>query len=299
MQHTTSKARRELVWRYLNHLPCAEIPSPLELQMMDVSPVIKTLDLPVCERPLSGTGYDVFGVHWTHAPQASSYTPGQPPVYDDIEHWREQVRFPDLRHFPWEQFRRAAAAFDREKYLMAVVLFTGPFERATTLTNFEDCLVNLITEPEGFADLIGAIADYKIALIDQIWDCAQPDIFYLHDDWGTTKSTFMSPALWRQVIKPHTQRIYDAVHAHGALVVQHSCGRVETLVEDMVELGADAWDGQSECNDMDALRARYADRLVILDKPSREEILAASGGQLRLPNQSCRPYPEYPAFLFE
>lgn len=298
MTHAESMSRRTLVWRYLNHLPCAETPTPLEVQMMDASPVIKTLDIPVCERPLGGTGYDVFGVHWTHAPQASHYTPGQSPRYDDITCWRDQVRFPDLDRFSWDELRREAAEFDRENHLMAVVLFTGPFERATTLTSFEDCLVDLITEPEEFSELIGAIADYKIALIHRIWDCAQPDIFYLHDDWGTTKSTFMSPELWRQVIKPHTQRIYDAIHAHGALVVQHSCGRVESLIGDMVEMGADAWDGQNECNDMDALRACYGDRIVILDKPTREEIMAACGGQLRLPNQSCLPFPEFPDFLF-
>ena len=298
MNQANPASRRELVWRYLNHQPCAETPTALELQIMDASPVIKTLDPPFCERPINGTGYDVFGVHWTQAPQACHYTPGQSPRYDDITCWREELRFPDPARFLWEQLRRDAAKFDREHPLLAVVLFTGPFERATTLTNFEDCLVDMISEPEDFADLIGAIADYKIDLIERIWDCAQPDIFCLHDDWGTTKSTFMSPDLWRQVIQPHTQRIYDAIHAHGAIVAQHSCGRIETLIGDMVEMGADLWDGQSECNDMESLRARYGDRLVIPDKPTRKEIMAACGGQLRLPNQSCLPYPEIPEFIF-
>ncbi len=290
--------KRETILRFLKRLPCDTHPTPMELQMMGVSPCIRPVDVPLCERPFGGTGYDVFGVHWSAAPQASHYTPGQPPIYDDIERWQEQVRFPNLAHFPWDDLRRQAAQIDRTQFLVSAVLLNGPFERTTTLTSFEDCLVNLITEPEAFSDLIGAIADYKIALIEQLWDCAQPDIFYLHDDWGTMKSTFMSPALWRQVIKPHTKRIYDAIHAHGALVVQHSCGAVGPLIGDMVEMGADAWDGQSECNDLEALRAQYGSQIVILDKPTREEILAASGGQFRMPGHTYGAYEEYPEFLF-
>ena len=289
--------RKDNALRYLRREPGAEKPAPELLDMMGGSELLKVLDVPVRERPMKGSGYDVFGVHWSATDSISHYTHGQDPVYDDIEDWREQVRFPNIEKFEWDELREQAAAVNREEKLVSVVLYTGPFERATELTSFEDCLVNLISDPEEFAELIGAIADYKIAVINKVWECAQPDIYLIHDDWGTMKSTFMNPDLWREVVKPHTKRIYDAIHAHGAIVAQHSCGAIGPLVGDMVEMGADAWDGQPECNDYPALIEKYGDRLIFLEKPERRDDPDAP--KPPMPGEKYGAYAEYPEFLFE
>ena len=287
---------RDNLLRYFRFEDCDHEPTVEQMNVMAGSDEIAIVDIPVRERPLHGSGFDIFGVHWSATNDVSHYTPKQKPIYDDIEDWHAQVRFPDIEKFEWEQLRADAARIDRSKQLVSVVMYCGPFERTTMLTSMEDCLVNLISDPEDFADLIGAITDYKIALVHKIWDCAQPDMYLLHDDWGTAKSTFMSPKLWREVIKPHTKRLYDAVHSHGALVIQHSCGAVGPLVGDMAELGADAWDGQPECNDFAALRASYGDRLRILDKPPMPD--TAEGAPL-MPNEKYGAYADYPEFLFE
>lgn len=288
---------RENALRFLHHQPYDHKPDPAQLALMGNTELVRSLDVPVCERPMFGSGYDVFGVHWTATDGFSHYTVGQEPAYDDIEDWRGQLRIPNIEKFDWDALRADAEAVDREKQLVNVVLYTGPFERATELTSFEDCLVNLITDPEDFADLIGALADYKIALIEKIWECAKPDVFLIHDDWGTARSTFMNPDLWREVIKPHTQRIYDAIHAHGAVIAQHSCGAIAPLIPDMVEMGADAWDGQPECNDFPALEAEFGDRLVFLEKAPHPPLPA--GEKPQLPGTKYGAYAEYPAFLFE
>ena len=288
---------KENALHFLRHEAYDHKPDPVQLCLMGSSDLVTTLDIPVCERPMFGSGYDVFGVHWSATNGFSHYTVGQKPVYDDIEDWRSQVRFPNIEKFDWDALRADAAAVDRSRRIVNVVLYTGPFERATELTSFEDCLVNLITDPEDFSDLLGAIADYKIALIEKIGECARPDVYLFHDDWGTARSTFMNPELWRQVVKPHIRRIYDAIHAQGAIAAQHSCGAIAPLVGDMVEMGADAWDGQEECNDFPALRRQYGDRLVFLEKaplPSGPDAALPP-----LPSPKYGAYEQYPAFLFE
>ena len=294
--------KKENALAYLHHKPCEYVPSDSDLAFMGDSELVYTLDIPVRERPLVGEGYDVFGVHWSASNGASHYTIGQDPVYDDIEEWQEQVRFTDIEKFEWDQLREDAKKVDREKYLVNVVMYNGPFERTTMLTSFEDCLVNLISDPEDFADLIGAIADYKIALIHKIWECAQPDVYLIHDDWGTMKNLFMRPEMWREVIKPHTKRIYDAIHSHGAVVAQHSCGAIRSVVGDMVEIGADVWDAQADCNDLPALRREFEGRLIIPNKvrfsapPPSDEGMA--GPAPMMPNQKYGAYEEYPEFLY-
>lgn len=248
---------------------------PLDTGGRDIPPVgdsmalvscglVQTINPPVCERPMTGEGFDVFGVHWSKTAGVSHYTPNQPPVYDDIENWHSQVRFPNVERLDWDSFRRDAENLDTENNLVCITLFCGLFERATMLTSMEECLMDAISDPENFSGLIGAVADYKIALINKICEYIHPDIIIYHDDWGTNRSTFMSPELWRETIRPHTKRVYDAMLAQGLTICQHSCGCVSPLVNDMIEMGAHMWDAQKSCNDLVGLSEKYSDRIFIL-----------------------------------
>lgn len=308
--------KKEQLMAYLRRTPGVEKPADfpvmddLEGWPADVRPLTSSgklsmgglfqmLDSPACERPMSGEGYDVFGVHWSAASQASHYTPGQKPIYDDITCWREQVRIPNVEKLDWDTFRGFVSRLDPEKPV-SMMLLSGIFERATALTTMQECLMDAISEPEDFSDMLGAIADYKIALIDKISEFVHVDVLTYHDDWGTNRSTFMSPALWREVVRPHTQRIYDAAHRHGIFVIQHSCGCVSPLLPDMIEMGADAWDGQLRCSDMAALQREYGDRIFLLTNDAQYDF--GDRPPADLPAMPPSPYPAYaekPEFLYE
>jgi len=81
-------------------------------------------------------------------------------------------------------------------------------------------------------------------------------------------------------------------------VAQHSCGAIGPLVGDMVEMGADCWDGQPECNDYPALKAKYGDKLIFLEKPPRRSNADPNAPRPPMPGEKYGGYAEYPAFLF-
>lgn len=259
---------------------------------------VEHVELPVCERPIHDEGYDVFGVHWSAATPAAHYTLGQEPLYDDIENWREQVRFPRVDRFDWDAFSAKAAAADRQNKITTVVSIVGPFERVSCLTSFEDCLVNSMEDPEEFGALVSAIADYKIELIRCMYDIARPEVFMFHDDWGTSNSTFFAPETWRDLFKPHVKRLCDAVLDRGMVCGLHSCGAISPLVGDIVDMGISFWEAQGECNDFDALRAAYPSLTILATPPS-----AVVGGFLRSgelgPWNPAKGYVEKPAFLWD
>lgn len=289
--------KRENILNYLRFQPYEEVPE--HLFFTGPSDGVVSFYVPACERPVRGSGYDIFGVHWTDAFPASHYTNGQKPIYEDIEDWRDGFRAPNVEKLDWSRTAAEAAVLDRENNVVAATLLVGPFERTTCLTSFEDCLVNLITSPEDFSDLIGAVADYKIALIRKLHEVAKPDIINFHDDWGTNISTFMSVPMWREVIKPHIKRIYDAVKELGMLLVQHSCGAIAPLVEDIVEMGACGWEAQADCNDIPALKAQYGDRLrFLVGPPGPPPSQEGEDGKVMMP-PTAPGYEEVPEFLFD
>jgi uroporphyrinogen decarboxylase len=186
----------------------------------------------------------------------------------------------------------------------------GLFERSYLLLGMEPALIAYLTEPQEMAAMLGAIADFKIDVVAGLHKHAQIDILWYGDDWGTQSNLFIPPAIWRQTIKPHTQRIYDRARALGIVVNQHSCGRIESIVGDMVEIGAEMWNPCQPCNDLAALKLEYGKRLTfcggidsqfVLGRPDvtakevRAEVrkriddLAGGGGYIAAPSHSV-PY---------
>jgi uroporphyrinogen-III decarboxylase len=72
----------------------------------------------------------------------------------------------------------------------------------------------------------------------------------------------MSPETYRALIKPHHKRFFSAVRNMGIIPIQHICGKPEAIVEDIIDVGADAWLPAQPCNDIKGLLAKYRDRLA-------------------------------------
>jgi uroporphyrinogen decarboxylase len=136
------------------------------------------------------------------------------------------------------------------------------FERAWTLRGMENLLLDMMENPGFVHELLGRIADYNIA---QAREAMRHDIDCVHfgDDWGQQRGLIMGAGLWREFIKPQLARMYGAVRAEGKIVSIHSCGDVDELFDDLVELGVTLFNPfQPEVMDVHALMRAYRQRLA-------------------------------------
>ncbi|MCX7002305.1 MAG: uroporphyrinogen-III decarboxylase-like protein [bacterium] len=136
------------------------------------------------------------------------------------------------------------------------------FERAWTLRGMENLLVDMIESPDFVHALLRTIADYNIA---QVRAALRHDIdcVYFGDDWGQQRGLLMGAARWREFIKPELARMYAVVRAAGKMVSIHSCGDVDELFDDLVEIGVNMFNPfQPEVMDVFALLPAYRGRLA-------------------------------------
>ncbi len=89
------------------------------------------------------------------------------------------------------------------------------------------------------------------------------DGFVVWGDVAYKKSTFMSPAYWRQYFKPWVAQMTAAAHAAGLPVIYHGCGNVKAIFADYIEIGVDAYNPLEAKAGMDAveLRRQYGHRI--------------------------------------
>jgi uroporphyrinogen decarboxylase len=237
-----------------------------------------TLAPPVVERP-EQAGFDAFEVHWSLEKEAEG---GTYPTHDghtikDIKKWREQISIPDVSVLDWTEVESRGREIDRDLHLVQGFVEMGLFERAYLLLGMEAALIAFITEPKEMSAMLAAVADYKIALISQFHQIVNLDLLWYGDDWGTQSSLFLPPDVWRLVIKPQTKRIYDCIRERGIMVNQHSCGKIEAIFGDMVEIGAQIWNPCQPCNDLAGLKRDYGDWIAFCGGIDSQFVLARPG----------------------
>lgn len=226
-------------------------------------------DLVLCphdnDRPFfTDSGKDWFGVDWTFVPLVGGQmvTPNTF-ILNSLLEWEEKLVFPNFAEMDFTPGREEAAAKRDPNKLNCYLMQNGLFERLLSLCTAEEVFCFLMEEEESAAKFFNAMADYKIALMDKvIKEWAPFDVFINSDDWGTQISTFISPQMYRKYIFKPMQRIVDFAHQNGKYVIFHSCGKIETLVPQMVELKADMWEAQP-MNDLVTIRKTYGRQLPI------------------------------------
>lgn len=82
---------------------------------------------------------------------------------------------------------------------------------------------------------------------------------------GYKGTTFFSPDMYRQLLKPFHKKAIDWAHEKGIYARLHSCGNIMTLVPDLVEIGLDALNPLEIKAGMDplALKERYGRSLTL------------------------------------
>lgn len=232
-------------------------------------------------------GTDWFGVEWQFVPEvmAPMVKPNTKRL-TDIENWKEEITFPDLSAVDWEAAAaRETAKWDRENKVSFVMLINGMFERTHALMGFEDAMAAMYEYPDEYQELVDAITDYKIEIIHILGKYYKPDVLSFHDDYGANDRMMMSVDMWRAFFKAPLQRVIDACHEEGIIYEHHSCGYIEPIFGELVEMGIDAIDPMQITNPIRELKDKYQDKVTfvggydnqnVFDKPgvTEEEIRA-------------------------
>jgi len=216
----------------------------------------------ITDAPLMG-GLDPFGVNWIVTKEGAIPEPNKF-LFDDIAEWKEYVHFPDVDSLAIEEAAKIEMAdFTPGELVVNVASATGLFERLAAFMGFENALCSLVEDPESFQEFFEAFADYKIACHNRFIDAYHPDVITYADDLATANGLFMSPKVYRSVIKPSHQRIIEEVTSRGVIFVQHTCGKCETIMEDYVEMGVKIWNAAQIMNDLEGIMEKYKGRLIV------------------------------------
>ena len=216
--------------------------------------------------PVEG-GLDGFGNGWIPTSSAGGQPALDPTIVpiSDVCDWESQIIIPDPDDFDWEGLaQKQLGAVDRSMKVVEYHSWNSVFLRFTHLLGFEEALCAMVEEPEASGDLMDAIVDHKIRLLERAKRYFDPDTYVHYDDVATEKMTFMSPEAYRDLIKPRHKRLNQAAADMGIVPQQHCCGYCTEIVPDFIEEGAATWQAAQPSNDIAQIIRDLGDRLSVI-----------------------------------
>ena len=163
------------------------------------------------------------------------------------------------------------------KYTDAYILveiWTSDFEKAYYSRGIENFLADMAADPDFSKRLLAFITEKNLEKLRQIVAVPGIDGVLLGNDWGSQRDLLMSPATWRELLKPGAQKEYDVIHGAGLDVWVHSCGDIRKIMPDLVEMGVNVLNPiQPECMDIYELKAQYGDKMTFWGGIGTQRIL--------------------------
>ena len=170
----------------------------------------------------------------------------------------------DRRRIPFEAYRQArSVAAERQRFFCWAGV--APFEQMHPLCGHENMLAGMALDPDWVKDMVQTYADLTLRHLEVlVAEEGKPDAFFFYEDMGLKARPFMSPAMYREIIQPGHQQLFDFAHAQGCRVIVHSCGYVEPLVPGLIEAGMDCLQAMEVKAGMDlpTLYSRFGDQIA-------------------------------------
>lgn len=142
----------------------------------------------------------------------------------------------------------------------------GVLENVIGLVGFDNLCFLLVDDPDLTRDIFDAVGSRLVEFYRILVQHEAVGAIIGNDDWGFKTQPMISPDQMRQYVTPWHKRIVEVGHAAGRPVIMHSCGNLESLMDDIIDdMG---YDGKHSYEDaitpVEEMYDTYGSRIAIM-----------------------------------
>jgi uroporphyrinogen decarboxylase len=147
------------------------------------------------------------------------------------------------------------------------------------LRGFDTFLLDMAADRDFAEELLDRVLAIEIDIASTFLDAVGPylDIMAFKDDIGMQSGPIISPAMFRDMIKPRMKKLIDTIRSKTqAKLWFHSCGSVYYAIPDLIELGVDILNPvQVQAKEMDTARLKreFGNRLAFWGGVDTQQVL--------------------------
>jgi len=248
---------------------------------------------PVTKSDEPDTFLDAFGQVWKRA--MPYYYPGKG-ILSEItskDQIDKLITWPDPEDNRWFSKTNARAKFLREStdfWITArMVVSHGPLQYASDLRGMENFMMDMVLRPDQATALLNKIGDVYCGLYAYYMKACGEYIDMVElpgDDYAGNQNLIISPAMFRQFIKPIITRLVETIRTYreDIKIMLHSDGAITKIIPDLIDTGIDVLHPLEPLlvTDQTAVKKEYENKLVFLGgvnitqalQGNKEEVIA-------------------------
>lgn len=160
---------------------------------------------------------------------------------------------------------------EAERFLpegMKVIVWApwGIMENANSLLGYENLALLTYDDPQLLKVTLDAIGSRLLSFYKECLDYPLVGGIIYNDDWGFSTQPMLSPDFFRSYVFDWVREIVAAAHAAGKLAILHSCGQLQSIMDDIIDdLKFDAKHSfQDKIEPVEEAYERYGSRIGLL-----------------------------------
>jgi hypothetical protein len=148
------------------------------------------------------------------------------------------------------------------------------FEQLTKVQPIEEALMDLASEEPAMLRYLDRLVEFWLTEIERMMS-AGIDAVQFGDDFGTQDAPIISPAMFRKIFKRHYETLFAPVHKAGGKVFFHSCGHLDEILDELIDLGIDVLWPQSAIFDANPsfLEKCQKNKVALYVHPDRQYLI--------------------------
>lgn len=233
---------------------------------IDISPRYKTKIIEETEEyKIHTTEWGVTLKQWKHAGSTPQFLDFKINSKDEWLKAKSRMA-PTSDRINWNKLKKDYKKWREEGYWIQARLWFGFDITHSWVIGTERLLMALVEDPEWCSDMYNTFLDDNLALLEMILDAGYKlDSIFWWDDMGYKNHQFFSLKTYRELSKPVHKRAIDWAHSKGIKAHLHSCGDINPLIPELVEIGLDALNPLEVKAGMDPvqIKKKYGNDLVL------------------------------------
>ncbi len=153
--------------------------------------------------------------------------------------WKERMQ-PNLSKRLGENWRERLGAYRNRDYPLIVIAdrWGGFFGPLRNLLGVEKLCMLFHDDPAFIEEMMEANADFIIAIMDQVLEATDIDVFGFWEDMAYKAGPLVGPTLYRKYALPRYRRVVDFLHSRGVPYISlDSDGDITRLIPIWVDAG--------------------------------------------------------------
>ena len=164
----------------------------------------------------------------------------------------------------------------------------GALENANFILGFENMCYLIADDEHLVEDVFESIGTRLVKYYTRVLEYEGVGAIISNDDWGFKSQTMLSPENMRRFVFPWHKQIVEAAHKAGKPAILHSCGNLDTVMEDVIE--DMKFDGKHSYEDtiqpVEQAYEQYGHRIAILGGLDLDFIVRSTPEEVFLRSQA-------------